>query len=362
MSHQVPKGRVALIATILFFAFFLTTEVTHAEVTPGDTGNFITTWNTENPGTSANNQITIPGTGGGYNYDVYWVNTASSTQTGTTTTTSSSLTLTFPEPGIYQVEIAGAFPRIFFNNGGDRQKILTVEQWGDIAWNSMDRAFNGASNLRVPASDAPDLSGVTSMYRMFRAATVFNDPVNHWDVSNVDTINGLFWEAANFNQSLNDWNISSATNISNAFRGAIQFNQPLDNWDTSLVFSMSSMFSGAIQFNQDLSNWNISSITPDANCSANDGMCNIFLGVALSTHNLDATLQSWAQQAVDNNIQNIPLHLGLKTYSQTGATAIQTLRDLGWTVDEQYKATYSPSTRATLLGQGTQSPLNSNDT
>lgn len=33
---------------------------------------FITTWKTDNPGTSNDNQITIPTTGIGYNYDIDW--------------------------------------------------------------------------------------------------------------------------------------------------------------------------------------------------------------------------------------------------------------------------------------------------
>ena len=33
---------------------------------------FITTWKTDNPGTSGNNQITIPTTGSGYSYYVDW--------------------------------------------------------------------------------------------------------------------------------------------------------------------------------------------------------------------------------------------------------------------------------------------------
>ncbi|MFN3188554.1 MAG: BspA family leucine-rich repeat surface protein [Candidatus Paceibacteria bacterium] len=475
MSHTYSKllqGGVATIVTslIFLFTFFLTTEVTHAEVTPGDTGNFITTWDTTQPGVTADNQIRIPGTGSGYNYDVYWVNTASSTQTGTTTTTSNVLTLTFPEPGIYRVEIAGAFPRIFFNNGGDRQKILQVNQWGDIAWSSMANAFQRASNLRVPATDAPDLSEVTTMANMFRSASVFNDPVNHWDVSNIELFTNLFRESSNFNQPLynwdtsnatnmqdmfrgaisfnqplndwdvstvtdmqsmfynatsfnqplndwdvstvtdmqsmfynatsfnqplNDWDVSTVTNMQSMFRGAISFNQPLNNWGTSNVENMSVMFRGytgnssilfnvkalnyafnqdismwdvsnvttmarmfdnANNFNQDLSLWNISSltadtVTPESNL---DGMYLMFADTALSQQNQDLILTSWSQQAFTNNITNIPFHIGHKAYSSTGETALNTLRDLGWTITEQYRATYAPSTKGTLIGTGTQ--------
>jgi surface protein len=200
------------------FSLILAPTSLFAAVTPDAPTNFITTWNTENPGTSANNQITIPGTGVGYNYEIYWENTASSTQNGTTSLiTASSYTLTFPEPGIYEVQASGTFPRIRFGNGGDRQKILTVEQWGNIAWTSMESAFYGANNLRVPATDAPDLSGVTSMRSMFRNAAAFNDPVNHWDVSNVQDMQSVFRLTPSFNQPLNDWDVSNVTNMRTMF-------------------------------------------------------------------------------------------------------------------------------------------------
>jgi len=439
MSHShtyTPlKYLAVLLATIGFFFCFTTAS---AQVIPGHANNFITTWNTENVGTSASNQIIIPHLTGTYNYDIYWENVASSTINGTTTVSgsggASSPTLTFPEAGIYRVEIAGDFPRIYFNNAGDKNKILTIEQWGNIVWTSMNSAFRGCSNLRVQASDAPNLSGVTSMRNMLREVSLFNDPINHWNVSNVTDMNQLFRDSISFNQPLNNWNVSNVTdmthmfsntsfnqplnnwnvsqvefmnnmfrgtpfnqslnnwNVSNVtkmprmfqdtpfnqnistwdtgsvndmhgmFQGNSAFNQNISSWDTGNVTSMSEMFKGSTSFNQDLSNWEIAGITFDVNCSTQDGMCNMFLDSALSTTNLDATLSSWATQATNLNKTNIPLHIGLKTYSNTGAQALNTLKDLGWTITEQYKATYSPTTRATLIGTGTQSPLNTGAT
>ena len=60
-----------------------------------------------------------------------------------------NITHTYTTPGTYMVSISGAFPRIYFNGAGffgddtDFEKILTVEQWGDIAWTSMVKAFSG---------------------------------------------------------------------------------------------------------------------------------------------------------------------------------------------------------------------------
>lgn len=254
---------------IWMFALLVVPVVSEAAVTPDATTNFITTWNTENSGASANNQITIPGSGSGYSYEIYWEDMASSTINGTTSvTTSSSYTLTFPTPGIYEVQIAGAFPIIRFNNGGDKEKILTVEQWGAIAWTSMSGAFRGASTLRIPATDAPNLSGVTDMSNMLRDAVAFNDPIDHWNVSNVTNISHIFSGASNFNQALNDWDVSNVVNFSNVFTRAPAFNQPLFDWDTSSATNMNFMFysfdSGAFlgsAFNQDISSWDVSKVT-----------------------------------------------------------------------------------------------------
>ena len=131
---------------------------------------FITTWKTDNPGTSNHDQITIPTTGTGYEYNVDWGDGMSDTNiTG-------DITHTYATPGTYTVSITGAFPRIYFNASSlftpkESRKILTVEQWGNISWTSMASAFMGCANLRINAADKPDLSQVTDMTRMFYRAT-----------------------------------------------------------------------------------------------------------------------------------------------------------------------------------------------
>ena len=384
--NDMHNFKTILTSSLFLFALFIIPASTNAQVIVDSPTNFITTWNTENSGTSANNQITIPGTGVGYNYEIYWEDTASSTINGTTTLiTTASHTLTFPAPGIYEVQIAGDFPRIYFNGGGDKDKILTVEQWGNIAWTSVSRAFLGASNLRVPATDAPDLSGVTSLSLMFSGAGSFNDAIDHWDVSTIISFD-RFLMGTPFNQPLNSWNTASATNMFRMFRDASAFNQDISMWDVSNVTQMTQMFrntpfnqpigawdTGSLQFtvqmfapntafDQDLSNWDISSIQVAGGGWTANGMNGMFYNTQLSTANLDATLESWATQATNNNITNIPLRLGVKSYTQTGATAIATLRNLGWTITEQYKAEYYPSANAALFGDNVQTGLNLGDT
>jgi gliding motility-associated-like protein len=228
---------------------------------------FITTWKTDNPGTSAANQITIPTTGTGYNYNIYWERVGNPTVNGTLSNQTGNATITFPAVGTYRVEISGSFPRIYFYNNNnpsdpiDRQKILTVEQWGNIAWTSMYWAFLECTNLTSSAIDAPDLSGVTDISYMFARATSFNGNVSNWDVSNVVDMTGLFEGAASFNQPIGNWNVSNVLYMNFMFNGASAFNQPIGNWDVSNVTTMLAMFQLASSFNQPIGNWNVSNVT-----------------------------------------------------------------------------------------------------
>ena len=97
-------------------------------------GAFVTTWET----TTANETITIPTRPffGTYNYTIDWGD-------GTTdTNVAGDITHTYSTLGIQTVSITGSFPQIHFNGTAvDRDKILTIEQWGDIEWQNMYSAF-----------------------------------------------------------------------------------------------------------------------------------------------------------------------------------------------------------------------------
>ena len=223
---------------------------------------FITTWKTDNPGTSGTNQITIPTFGLGFNYDIYWEEVGMPANNGTEPSgQTGDYTITFPSPGTYRIEISGDFPYIFFNSGGDREKILTIEQWGDISWSVFDRAFASCVNLTYNATDVPDLSAVTNLSSMFSNATAFNGDIGNWDVSTITTMNSMFQNADAFNQDISGWDVSSVTDMFGLFSSANVFNQDIGGWDVSKVTNMQRMFTGASVFNQDISGWDVSAVT-----------------------------------------------------------------------------------------------------
>lgn len=228
---------------------------------------FITTWKTDNPGKSGPNQIRIPTTGDGYNYSIYWEQVNNSSVNGTIAgPITGGYTITFPSPGTYRIQISGAFPRMYFNGSlgtddKDYEKIISINQWGNNAWLSMEHAFDGCKYLTIPATDAPNLTYVTDLSYMFRGAISLNHPVEHWEVSAITNMNGMFDGAISFNQPIAQWNVSKVTSMATMFYGCENFNQPLNQWDISNVSSMRAMFYGCDKFNQPLDNWNTSSTT-----------------------------------------------------------------------------------------------------
>ena len=139
---------------------------------------FTTTWAVD-----AGGSVTIP-IHGDYTYDftVDWGDNTT-TEIATNDPNDARLTHTYPGAGTYQVGIYGDFPALYFNNAGDRDKIRTVGQWGDIQWATMSRAFSGCGHLDITAQDAPDQQNVANMQGMFRGSGVTGQhtDLNGWD-------------------------------------------------------------------------------------------------------------------------------------------------------------------------------------
>lgn len=179
-----------------------------------------------------------------------------------------------------------------FENLGSIERILEVEQWGNIQWLSMYSAFVNCRNLKVTATDTPNFNSVTdASYMFYRIPTLtvsnsianwnvstiknfkgmfggsgnlsidtFNPPINNWNISSAENLSHMFSGRQVFNQNLNGWNTSNVKNMSYLFQSTKAFNQPLDNWNTSMVTDMSHMFTNSV-FNQSINSWNISNVT-----------------------------------------------------------------------------------------------------
>ena len=227
---------------------------------PGTTG-FISTWNTSEPGTSANNQISLPLLSSGtYNFMVQWGDGLNDTITAWY---QQEVTHTYSNPGIYTLNITGTIIGWQFKSGGDVLKIIEISQWGNLNFGNGGYYFDGASNLILSATDAPDLNETTTLNNAFTNCTNLGDlgSINSWNVSQITDMSYMFYNASSFNQSLSNWDVSHVTNMSNMFFFSSSFNQYLNSWNVSQVTDMSNMFLGASNFNQSLNSWNVSQVT-----------------------------------------------------------------------------------------------------
>ena len=219
----------------------------------GSRDDFVTTWRT----TRDNEGITIPTfVGEAYNYTVDWGD-------GTVTRNHpGDAGHTYTSAGDYEVRISGAFPRIYLDyTYPAREQLIAVNQWGSQVWTSMGRAFFGARNLVVLATDNPDLSNVTDVSYMFYSASAFNEDIGDWDVSNVTDMEWMFYSASAFNQDIGDWDVSNVTDMEWMFYSASAFNQDIGDWDVGNVTDMGWMFRDAYAFNQDIGDWDVGNVT-----------------------------------------------------------------------------------------------------
>ncbi len=218
---------------------------------------FITTWKTDNVGSSCSSCITIPTSPNyTYSYDVDWENDGIYDDFGVT----GNITHDYGVQDTFLMAIRGDFPSIFFNGIGDSEKIISIDQWGSIEWQTMRNAFVGCHNLIGKANDIPFLDDVTDLSNMFQNARSFNQEISDWDVSNITNMSGMFKGALDFNQNIGVWDASKVINMNSMFESAFGFDGDIGMWKVDSLENMSSMFNGAVRFNQDISQWNVSNV------------------------------------------------------------------------------------------------------
>lgn len=219
---------------------------------------FVIRVKTDNPGSTSNDEFRLPWVSPEA-IDIDWGD--GNVDTGVT----GQQTHTYASSGIYDIKVTAVTGQIRFASSGDSEKLIEIKNWGTCIWQDFFVAFNGCSNMTMSATDAPNLSILTSALGAFANCSLFNSNINHWDVSNVENFANMFTRATIYNKPLNLWDMSSAIDISSMFEETNDFNQNIGSWDVSNLTAIDSIFKKALAFNNggsaDINNWNFPLVT-----------------------------------------------------------------------------------------------------
>ena len=279
---------------------------------------FIFTVKTDNAGTSASNQFTIPtSTTGITQAFLYDIETSDGqTITGVTGNT----TITFPSSGEYEVRISGSFPYMFFNSGGDKAKLLDIKNFGIYALGStsQDNAFKGCNNMVISAADSGNFGNVTSFSSTwYLCSSLTSFPL--LDTSSVTNFDNA-WNGCSSLTSFPLLDTSSGTSFFAAWGSCSSLTSfPLIETSSGTSFGYA---------------WyNCSSLTTfpanafDTNIATNYSLA--FSQTALTTQSIDDILVSLDTSGVSNGTFT---QSGGQAPSATGEAAIDSLVGKGWTI------------------------------
>jgi surface protein len=200
-------------------------------------GDFVTKWNLATTGSGAT-QLTIgTSTSGTVSYS--WTEVGGS-GSGSGTFSGSPLTITgLPTGATIRLRISRTnFKRIFLNASTDKVRLLDIEQWGTTAWENMQNAFFGCSNLNITATDIPNLDSMstttTRMDQMFQDCRKLSSipNINSWNVSKITVMTSLFNGCTLFNQNIGDWNIVNVVGMVNMLNNC---GMDCDNYSATLI-------------------------------------------------------------------------------------------------------------------------------
>lgn len=291
--------------------------------------DFIFTIDTTKAGVSASDSIELPLLGGGTytNLTVDWGDGNSQTLDY------ANRTHTYASGGIYQITISGdVLKRFRFANGGDKLKMLSVDNWGLFDTGNVNGSFNGCANMTTIPANSPTLSGAQGASSMYAVCTSLSADV-YIDSDVITSVRSMLTQNPSFNSGI----YLTAPNVTDAvsfLQGCSSFDHPsISNIDVSSWKNFNNCLNG-VNLTQSLASWDITSMT-----SATYFM----LGGGMSTAAYDATLVGWEatlQAAYPSGVgypATINIHFGGSQYTLGGAaeTARTSLiTNFGWTITD----------------------------
>ena len=237
---------------------------------------------------------------------------------------------TYSSAGIYEINITDSLSGWKFDNGGDKDKLINILNWGVFQFD-VNRAFKGCSLTTISATDKPFL--ITTLDEAFmdcRELASFD--VSKWDLSSVGSLRRAFKNTGRdapgtfVSLDVSNWNVSSATRMDEMVQRTDLSVFDTTNWVTTNLTNMKSMFRQCDNLDYPLDNFDMNGVT-DLRDLFRDS-------VGMSTANYDLTLISWANQILSQNEQT---NFGDAQYT-TGGIA-ETSRNIiintyGWTITD----------------------------
>lgn len=275
---------------------------------------------------------------------------------------------TYATGGIYDIKIYGKFPRFYFNNEGDRRKLLSVLDWGEINYSTNQTgAFYGCINLDFIATDTLKswYNNIVLGNYMFRDNNLTSLPVG---ITLASLTDGSHMFRGNSLTSLPD-NMT----LANLTNGRDMFN---DNNLTSLPdgMTLANLTTGNEMFyNNNLTSlpdgMTLASLTTGNNMFYNNNLTSLPVGMTLSNltnghnmfynnlitsaiglklHNINngSSFMLGANLPVsqysnilieieaNNPNDNVTIHFGSSKYNSTAETARDNLLKRGWNITD----------------------------
>ena len=230
-------------------------------------------WNTAKTAGSNTNtlQIKLPLINTGtYNFQIFWGDGSNSTVTAWD---DACTTHTYANSGVYNTTIIGngtlkGFTFQAASVSTDRKKIIDVSSWGPIelgnggTGTARGQHFEACSNMKITATDAPNLTNTTSGFQMFYqcGALDANTDLSAWDVSTLINTKEMFAQVPMTGNSLANWNLGNVTDFNGMFKLS-DYGGDISGWDVHKGVNFQDMFNGNVSQNSDLSDWSMSNAT-----------------------------------------------------------------------------------------------------
>ena len=216
--------------------------------------NFLMTIDTTNAGSASNTFILPAGNVGTYDAVIDWGDGSTSTITAFN---DADLTHVYSVGGTYQISISGSFPNIKFNNVGDKLKAISIDNWGNCGFTSLDSSFFGCSNLVINATDYLT-NNITSIYRAFSVCssiTTFPN-FNKFNTSSVTSSRLCFQSTSSLTSlDMSDMDFSSCSNFGAAGSNGMFLSSGIQSINLSNITLNTSSFTFSAFF------YNCSSLT-----------------------------------------------------------------------------------------------------